>query len=44
MTPVESDLVKRFGPARVDYATQCRTIKSTGRRFAELIAAARAAS
>jgi len=32
---------KRFGLVRVDYATQQRTIKSSGRRYAELIAAHR---
>ncbi|MET9881955.1 GH1 family beta-glucosidase [Streptomyces sp. NPDC006430] len=33
---------KRFGLVHVDYATQRRTIKSSGRRYAEVIAAHRA--
>ncbi|WP_327130904.1 GH1 family beta-glucosidase [Streptomyces sp. NBC_01343] len=33
---------KRFGLVRVDYATQRRTIKTSGRRYAEVIAAHRA--
>ncbi|WP_394845400.1 GH1 family beta-glucosidase [Pendulispora brunnea] len=33
---------KRFGLVRVDYETQKRTIKSSGRRYAEIIAAHRA--
>nr|MDT0525987.1 family 1 glycosylhydrolase [Streptomyces sp. DSM 41633] len=28
---------KRFGAVHVDYATQRRTVKSSGRRYAELI-------
>ncbi len=34
---------KRFGLVHVDYATQRRTVKSSGRRYAEIIAAHRAA-
>ncbi|MFE2549470.1 hypothetical protein ACFXGI_13115 [Streptomyces sp. NPDC059355] len=34
--------IKRFGLVRVDYATQRRTIKTSGRRYAEVIAAHRA--
>jgi len=34
---------KRFGIVRVDYDTQARTIKDSGYRFAEIIAATRAA-
>ncbi|MGP3683875.1 GH1 family beta-glucosidase [Streptomyces sp. IBSNAI002] len=34
---------KRFGLVHVDYATQRRTVKTSGRRYAELIAAHRAA-
>ncbi|MEU8842473.1 GH1 family beta-glucosidase [Streptomyces roseus] len=33
---------KRFGLVRVDYATQRRTVKTSGRRYAEVIAAHRA--
>jgi beta-glucosidase len=33
---------KRFGIVRVDYATQRRTVKQSGRRYAELIAGLRA--
>ncbi|MFE9631168.1 GH1 family beta-glucosidase [Streptomyces sp. NPDC006463] len=33
---------KRFGLVHVDYATQRRTVKSSGRRYAEIIAAHRA--
>ncbi|MFI9328610.1 GH1 family beta-glucosidase [Kitasatospora sp. NPDC052868] len=33
---------KRFGLVHVDYATQQRTVKTSGRRYAELIAAHRA--
>ena len=32
---------KRFGIVHVDYATQARTIKDSGRRYAEIIAASR---
>ncbi|MFD6416291.1 GH1 family beta-glucosidase [Streptomyces sp. NPDC060194] len=35
---------RRFGLVHVDYATQRRTLKSSGRRFAELIAAHRTAA
>jgi beta-glucosidase len=30
---------KRFGLVRVDYATQTRTVKASGRRYAKIIAA-----
>jgi beta-glucosidase len=33
---------KRFGIVRVDYETQRRTVKASGRWYAPLIAAARA--
>lgn len=33
---------KRFGLVHVDYATQRRTVKSSGRHYAEVIAAHRA--
>ena len=33
---------KRFGIVRVDYETQLRTVKASGRRYAELVRAARA--
>jgi beta-glucosidase len=32
---------KRFGIVHVDYPTQARTIKDSGRRYAEIIAASR---
>ena len=35
---------KRFGLVRVDYDTQQRTIKSSGRRYAEIVASHAAAS
>ena len=31
---------KRFGIVRVDYDTQRRTVKASGRRYAELVRAA----
>ncbi|MEZ7005300.1 GH1 family beta-glucosidase [Streptomyces sp. AD55] len=34
---------KRFGLVHVDYATQARTVKASGRRYAEIIRAARQA-
>ena len=35
---------KRFGLVHVDYATQVRTVKGSGRRYAELIRESKARS